>query len=380
MLSQTQTKLRINKNDIISPIDVNSNIKITNFESERHDFNYNADVSQNRFYIHNRRYLGSKYKLLNFIHWVTFNIPSKIETVADIFAGTGIIADYFNNDNKKIIVNDILKSNYIVYNTFFSNDYFDLDKIKNFINDFNNMEIEETNYFSENFGNSFFTEKNAMKIGNIREQIEELDDLNFREKCILITSLLYATDKVANTCGHYDAYRRSLDMDKDVKLMFPCIKKNNKSNEIYNMDSNELVKSISADLVYIDPPYNSRQYGDTYHLLENLADWKKPEVVGIAKKMKDRSKTKSKYCTVKAVSAFEELIKKIDSKYILVSYSNMAQKGVGRSNAKISYNELLEILQTKGDVEIFACNYKAYTTGKSDISDHKELLYLCNVY
>ena len=59
------------------------------------------------------------------------------------------------------------------------------------------------------------------------------------------------------------------------------------------MDSNELVKNIEADLVYIDPPYNSRQYCDAYHLLENVARWEKPEVFGVARKM-DRSTMKSK--------------------------------------------------------------------------------------
>ncbi|WP_297898181.1 DNA adenine methylase [uncultured Methanobrevibacter sp.] len=379
-MNQRQASLKMINNEI-SPRNIGNinkdNKKTIHFNLNKYEFNYKNN-SQNKFHIQNRRYLGSKYKLLQFIHYVTSNIPSKIETIADIFAGTGIVADYFNND-KKIIVNDILKSNYLIYNTFFSNDEINMGKLENLIEHFNSTAVQEDNYFSEKFGDSFFTNENARKIGYIREKIESIAGLNFRERCILITSLIYATDKVANTCGHYDAYRRILDTKKKIELMIPNLNQNNNANEIYCMDSNDLVKSINADLVYIDPPYNSRQYGDTYHLLENLAEWKKPEVVGIAKKMKDRSKTKSKYCTVKAPSAFEELIANIDSKYILVSYSNMGEKGVGRSNAKISYNEILEILQNKGNVKIFDCDYKAYTTGKSDISDHKELLYLCEI-
>ena len=153
----------------------------------------------------------------------------------------------------------------------------------------------------------------------------------------------------------------------------------NQSNKIYNMDANKLVKSINPDLVYIDTPYNSRQYGDAYHLLENLAEWKKPEVFGVAKKMKDRSKTKSKYCTVKATETFNDLIDNINSKFILVSYNNMFKKGAGRSNAKISQEEILEILSNKGDVEVFSSTYKPFTTGKSNISNHEELLYFCEV-
>ena len=66
------------------------------------------------------------------------------------------------------------------------------------------------------------------------------------------------------------------------------------------MDSNILANEIKGDVVYIDPPYNSRQYSDAYHLLENLALWNKPEVFGKAKKM-DRSHIKSKYCSKDAV-------------------------------------------------------------------------------
>lgn len=83
---------------------------------------------------------------------------------------------------------------------------------------FNNSEPQEENYVSKNFGGTYFSEYNAMKIGYIREQIEMLsEEINYREKAILITSLLYAMDKVANTVGHYDAYRRKLDSLREIK-------------------------------------------------------------------------------------------------------------------------------------------------------------------
>ena len=341
--------------------------------------NLNVNV-ENKFQIQNRRYLGSKFKLCPFINWVYENKCYDINSVADIFAGTGSVAHMFNLFNKKIIVNDLLYSNYLIYQTFFSDSEIDLDKIQELIFDFNIASPTEENYFSENFGNSFFTMDNARKIGYIREEIEHINDINFREKAILITSLIYATDKVANTCGHYDAYRRKLDTTNELELLMPCLEDQyNQSNEIYKMDANELVKSIKTDLVYIDTPYNSRQYGDAYHLLENLAEWNKPEVFGVAKKEKDRSKTKSKYCTVKATDTFNDLINNINSKFILVSYNNMFKKGAGRSNAKISQEEIIEILSTKGDVEVFSSAYKPFTTGKSNISNHEELLYFCEV-
>ena len=94
-------------------------------------------------------------------------------------------------------------------------------------------------------------------------------------------------DKIANTVGHYDAYRKTGDLNKKLELCMLNLKSNtnNKNNKIFNEDSNELVKYLKADVVYIDPPYNSRQYSDAYHLLENVAMWEKSDVHGVAKKM-----------------------------------------------------------------------------------------------
>ncbi|WP_347707745.1 DNA adenine methylase [Clostridium sp. 1001275B_160808_H3] len=340
----------------------------------------NRKVKIEKFSLNNRRYLGSKFKLLDFINKIVKDNCEDIRSVADIFGGTGVVADLFYQQGQKIIVNDLLLSNVLAYNTFFSKEKIDNKKLEELINEFNSKKVTEDNYFSLNFGNTFFTLDNSRKIGYIRERIEELkDELNERERAILITSLIFAADKVANTCGHYDAFRETLDTTQEVKLLMPDIKKSESKCEIFREDANELVKHIEADLVYIDTPYNSRQYGDLYHLLENLAEWKKPIVTGKAKKMVDRSNIKSKYCTVKAPQAFDELIGNINSRYILVSYNNMAQKGVGRSNAKISNEEIIETLLKRGKVEIFNVDYNTYNAGKTDIKDHQELLYLCTV-
>lgn len=338
-------------------------------------------IKNTKLNIKNRRYLGSKYKLLDFISKVVDENCEDIHTVADIFGGTGVVADRFNAEGKKIIINDILYSNYLSYCTWFSNEVVDTEKIENIIMDFNNIEVIEENYVSEHFGGNYFTDENARKIGYIREGIEKLSDsITFREKAVLITSLLYAMDKVANTVGHYDAYRRKLDSFKSLNLLVPELKGNkNQENQIYQKDANMLVREISADLFYIDTPYNSRQYGDAYHLLENIAEWKEQEVIGVAKKMPDRAHIKSDYCTLKAPKAFEDLISNIHGKYILVSYSNMAEKGVGRSNAKISAEEIMEVLKKRGEVQVFETDFKIYTTGKTNIDGHKELLYLCKI-
>lgn len=328
--------------------------------------------------INNRRYLGNKYKLLPFIERVVNENTEDINSVADIFAGTGAVASAFID--KKIITNDTLYSNYICHIAWFSSQSYSKEKIVRYVTYYNSISADEENYMTENFADTYFSKKDCSKIGFIRQNIEnefEAGNINERERAILITSLLYAMDKIAQTCGHYDAYRKGVIFDKSLELYVPIPQEcNNADNQCYNIDANELVRSIYADLVYIDPPYNSRQYCDAYHLIENVARWEKPVVRGVAKKM-DRSQLKSDYCTQKATEAFENLIANVNAKYILLSYNNMAKKGNDRSNAKIPDEDIYRILEQKGELTVFSENYKAFTTGKSSIDNNKERLFLC---
>lgn len=330
------------------------------------------------FKINNRRYLGNKYKLLSFIRKVVGKECKNITTVADIFAGTGAVASAFTD--KKVITNDILYSNYICHMAWFAAKAYDRQKVIDMIQTYNQLEIAQDNYMSKNFANTYFSLADCRKIGYIREDIElqfQKEVINEKERALLITSLLYAMDKIANTCGHYDAYRQGAKFERSIELLVPSPEENlNENNVCYHMDTNELVKDMAADLVYIDPPYNSRQYCDAYHLLENVARWEKPNVYGVAKKM-DRKSLKSAYCTKNATKAFEELIDSIQAKYIILSYNNMAEKGNERSNAKISDEDILRILKKKGTVKIFSESYKAFSTGKSDIQENEERLFLC---
>ncbi len=328
--------------------------------------------------INNRRYLGNKYRLLSFIQKVVEDECENINTVVDIFAGTGVVASGFQE--KQLITNDILYSNYISNYAWFSAESYHKDLLENMIDAYNDRKEKEENYMTQNFANTYFSLEDCAKIGFIREDIEKKygqGKINFRERAILITSLLYAMDKIAKTCGHYDAFRQGVEFDVHLELHLPDVSEvNHPNNQCFNVDSNDLARDIAADLVYIDPPYNSRQYCDAYHLLENVARWEKPEVFGVARKM-DRSRLKSRYCTKSAAEAFEDLIQNLDCRYILLSYNNMAAKGNDRSNAKISDEDIFRILNNKGEVKVFSENYKAFTTGKSDIADNQERLFLC---
>ena len=144
----------------------------------------------------------------------------------------------------------------------FQNDFWDKEKLKNIIDYYNSINPQdlEENYFSEDYGDKFFDKLNAKLIGYIREDLENRkENLTDKEYSILLTSLIYNIDKIANTVGHFDAYIKKPIKYKQLNLRL--IKPSEIENvEIYQENANELARKITADIAYIDPPYNSRQY------------------------------------------------------------------------------------------------------------------------
>ena len=198
---------------------------------------------QSAFHISNRRYLGNKFKLTPFILDIVNKNCKDIKSIADIFAGTGSVANAFID--KTIITNDILQSNYISNFAWFAPQKFDKNKIQNIIIKLNAYDKIQSNYMSENFADTYFSMKVCSKIGFMREDIEDKfknGKINEKERAILITSLLYAMDKIANTCGHYDAFRKKAKQNDDIVLLMPLIsEKVDKNNVCFNVDANELV-------------------------------------------------------------------------------------------------------------------------------------------
>ena len=345
------------------------------FEMEHYD---SSLLVENSFQLHNRRYIGNKYKLTNWI----FSILKKEcsgNSFADIFAGTGSVGAIASRYFDKIILNDFLYSNFIIYKAFFGTGYWSRKKLSSFINYYNNINSENLpeNYFSENFGKKYFSKSSSKIIGFIRQNIEEnKKTFTQKEYHILIASLLYSTDKIANTVGHYDAYFKKPYLEDKfyMRLIQPI---DIKTLSIFREDTNLLVKKIKPDVTYIDPPYNSRQYSRFYHILETITKWNNPKLYGVA--LKPKRENMSDYCRESAKHKFSELIDDINTKYLVVSYNNTYTSKSSSSQNKISLKEIQSILSRKGKTKIFEKNYRYFNAGNTEFNNHKEYLFITNV-
>lgn len=289
------------------------------------------------------RYIGNKTRLIDVI--TNFFSDNKItgESFCDIFSGTGSVADAFK-DKYKIIANDfLLCSSVITKAKIFNNkkpafdkfiSIYGLDPFDYFAK--KNHEYQHqyfvTNNFSPKGGRKFFSEENAIIIDSIRIEIEELyKSLVFNEKeyYFILSSLIESVMSFSNTSGTYEAFlkdwdKRSLKKFRLLPIEINKCKNLNKDNLVYNEDANLLIRKISGDILYIDPPYTVTEYSSAYHVLETITKYDYPEIAGITGRRTENDK-KSHYTREKtALIAFEDLIRQAQFKHIIISYSNQS--------------------------------------------------------
>ncbi len=335
--------------------------------------------SLNKYNIENRRYIGSKAKLMPWIRDL-LKVHTHGTSFLDLFSGTGIVINKVLDDYKKFIINDLLYSNEVIYKAFYMNEDFDLKKLKTIEREFqaiktNNMDDD---YIADNYGGKFFSEYDARIIGEIRELIKISIDLNEKERSILIASLLYSADKVSNTVGHYDAYRKKIELKDRFKFeLINPIDTTDKDINIHRQDANNLVRQVKADITFIDPPYNSRQYSRFYHVLEVLTKWEKPVLSGVA--MKPETENSSDYSKSIAPFVFDDLIANLNTNFIVVTYNNTYKPKSSSSKNKISHEQILESLNKVGYTQVFEMPYKHFNSGKTEFSDHKEMVFITEV-
>jgi adenine-specific DNA-methyltransferase len=334
------------------------------------------------------RYIGSKANLLKEIDKEISEYKSELKIFCDIFSGTGVVAKFFKKDFE-IISNDFLFFSYAIQRALIQNNekktflelsnHIGLDPFQYFLEYVPKVEdLKNVPFIMENFspykGNErmYLSEQNALKIDFYRQSINEW----YANKIIteddyfyLIACLIDAVPFVSNIAGTYGAFlkhwdKRSLNniAIKDYDFIFD----NKKNNHAYNLNANELIKKIKGDILYIDPPYNGRQYSSNYHLLETIAKYDNPVLKGKTGLRVDET-INSNYCKKSMVyDSLNNLIKQANFKIIVLSYS---------SEGILKKNEIKDILLENCNPKSFVCKEIPYRRYSRKTSNNDEELY-----
>ncbi|MBP3194753.1 MAG: DNA adenine methylase [Cardiobacteriaceae bacterium] len=167
----------------------------------------------------------------------------------------------------------------------------------------------------------------------------------------LLASLLEQADKVANVASVYGSFLKKIkkSAEKNIELKISEFTRNQNNNQVFNLDILELLDKVSGDILYLDPPYNHREYGANYHLLNTIAlydDFIPSGKTGL-REYKKSLWCKKKYATV----VFEETIRKANFKYIFFSYNN---EGI------INSDDIKTICAKYGKYDLFTQDYRRF--------------------
>lgn len=340
---------------------------------------HTIETNIQRYSLESRRYIGCKTKLVDWIFSLIEEQTHDVHSFCDIFAGTGVVAHKALQKYERVVVNDFLHSNNVMYRAFFAPTEWNEEKVQTIIEVFNSLNPKSIrdNYFSKNFGGKFFDFDTAKIVGYVRGQLQKMKgELTEKEYAILLASLIYSIDRRANTLGHFDAYIKKTITPLPFE-MHMIDAESFDGVEIHQEDANQLARTIDVDLTYLDPPYNSRQYSRFYHVYENLVQWKKPQLFGTA--LKPKEENMSNYCRNAALSAFTDLVSHIKSRYLVVSYNNTYHSKSTSSENKIKLEQLEEVLNKCGNTQVFNHAFKAFNSGKTEFDDHREYLFITEV-
>lgn len=201
---------------------------------------WRKNVYQSTYRLESRRYIGCKAKLVDWIFDIITNETENVHSFCDIFAGTGSVANRALTLYDRVIVNDFLYSNNIIYKAFFQDSEWNRIKIMDLLDRYNSINPDslEDNYFSVNYGNKFFDIKTSRLIGYIRDDLAMIrTSLSEKEYAIMLASLIYSIDRIANTLGHYEAYIKKDIVPRKLILRMVDVGKFDGSM-IYQEDSN----------------------------------------------------------------------------------------------------------------------------------------------
>ncbi len=316
-------------------------------------------------------YIGSKNSLSSFIRSTVQGAVGKDlsdKTFADIFAGTGAVGKTFKPLVKQVIANDVEYYSYILNRNYIGNH--STLAFQDYVTQLNDMDGVEGFIFQQyaeggSEGRLYFSKENGKKIDACRIQIEAWNTdgkLSQDVYFLLLASLLESADKVANTASVYGAYLKQLKKTAQKKLVIQAaiFQKTENGHHVFQEDSNQLIKKISGDILYLDPPYNARQYGANYHLLTTIAKYDTFVPKG---KTGLRAYYKSAYCRKNEVlDSFTQLIEDAQFKYLFLSYNN---------EGLMSQNEVKKVMSAHGNYQLETKKYRRFKADKTENRNHK---------
>lgn len=316
-------------------------------------------------------YIGSKHKLSDFIKQSVYSVAGNDlseKIFCDLFAGTGIVGRNFKTEVKQVISNDIEFYSFVLNRNYIENHH--AFEYKNLIDELNKLNGVKGFVFEEYSENGkaqrqYFSEQNGQKIDAVRQKIEHWKtekQITDNQYYFLLASLLESADKVANTASVYGAFLKKIkkSAQKEMTVEPAIFAINDNDHKVFNTDSNELVKKISGDILYLDPPYNARQYGANYHLLNTIAKYDRFTPKG---KTGLRTYEKSNFCSKNAVAkSFEELIKNAQFQYTFLSYNN---------EGLMNETEIKAIMSKYGKYDLVTTDYQRFKADKEENRNHK---------
>lgn len=331
------------------------------------------------------RYIGSKAKILDFIDNTIMQTFGAIDgaTVADLFAGTCSVAEMFKHKNASVLTNDYLWFSYALQTARVKLNAEPLCNISYpvAIEQLNALEGVDGFFFQEytvegtahsKYSRNYFECENARKIDAICLQMANWKKGNFISDdmyFLLSASLVDAITKVSNTAGTYGAFLKIDDQRKFKPLLLQPFQfyDNGCKNKAWCTDIAKLIDKISGDILYLDPPYNSRQYPPYYHILETAVLYDSPDIYGITGRRPYQGQL-SPFCMKdQALSAMVDIVRRARFGHVYISYS---------TDGIMNYEELCAQLKAFGTVECFFKPYKRYksNSGGTGSTNVKEII------
>lgn len=318
-------------------------------------------------------YIGSKLSLIDFLQDTIYDVTgynkSEQFVFADLFSGTGIVGATFKGNGCDVISNDIQHYSYVLNKHYIENNEPIDTSLLAHLNDIDGVEGFVFNNYCLGSGSerSYFTDYNGKKCDAIRQEIENLyknNSIDTHQYYYFLASLLNSIDKYANTASVYGAFLKHIkkSASKDFILeLLPLIQGSDRG-VVYNEDVNSLITKIQGDVLYLDPPYNARQYGSNYHVLETISRYDNPKLKGKTG-LRSYEEQKSKFCSKRTVEqVFEDLIAKASFKYIFLSYNN---------EGLMSLDSIKDIMSKYGEYKIYTKDYRRFKADKESSRNHK---------